>query len=98
MQNTFAISNRERFFLDEQVRETAVERITSTATTVKRTRTAFTPIQLLVLETAFEKNHYVVGMERKQLALYLKLTEQQVKVWYQNRRTKYKKNVQQSFS
>ncbi|XP_028391503.1 homeobox protein vent1-like [Dendronephthya gigantea] len=88
-----------REMADEQVREMTTERALTTSTTAeKRTRTAFTPIQLLVLETAFEKNHYVVGMERKQLAIYLKLTEQQVKVWYQNRRTKYKKSVQQSFS
>lgn len=85
------------YFIDEQVvRETAAETSTTT-TSGKRSRTAFTPIQLLVLETAFEKNHYVVGLERKQLAVYLKLTEQQVKVWYQNRRTKYKKNIQQNF-
>ncbi|XP_071949138.1 homeobox protein EMX1-like [Antedon mediterranea] len=57
----------------------------------KRIRTAFSPSQLLRLEQAFEKNHYVVGAERKQLAANLNLTETQVKVWFQNRRTKYKR-------
>ncbi|XP_077992909.1 homeobox protein EMX2-like [Glandiceps talaboti] len=57
----------------------------------KRIRTAFSPSQLLRLEHAFEKNHYVVGAERKQLASSLNLTETQVKVWFQNRRTKYKR-------
>lgn len=57
----------------------------------KRIRTAFSPSQLLRLEQAFEKNHYVVGAERKQLAAGLNLTETQVKVWFQNRRTKYKR-------
>ncbi|XP_022080659.1 homeobox protein EMX1-like [Acanthaster planci] len=57
----------------------------------KRIRTAFSPSQLLRLEQAFEKNHYVVGAERKQLAASLNLTETQVKVWFQNRRTKYKR-------
>ena len=57
----------------------------------KRVRTAFTPFQLLCLETSFERNHYVVGGERKQLASYLKLSETQVKVWFQNRRTKWKR-------
>ncbi|XP_033102894.1 homeobox protein EMX1-like [Anneissia japonica] len=57
----------------------------------KRIRTAFSPSQLLRLEQAFEKNHYVVGAERKQLAATLNLTETQVKVWFQNRRTKYKR-------
>ena len=44
----------------------------------KRIRTAFSPNQLLKLEEAFEKNHYVVGAERKQLAASLNLTETQV--------------------
>jgi len=57
----------------------------------KRIRTAFTPSQLLKLEQEFERNHYVVGAERKDLAKNLKLTETQVKVWFQNRRTKYKR-------
>uniref|UniRef100_A0A672FMD0 Homeobox protein EMX1-like n=1 Tax=Salarias fasciatus TaxID=181472 RepID=A0A672FMD0_SALFA len=57
----------------------------------KRIRTAFSPSQLLRLERAFEKNHYVVGAERKQLATSLSLSETQVKVWFQNRRTKYKR-------
>ncbi|CAH3043505.1 unnamed protein product [Porites lobata] len=59
----------------------------------RRVRTAFTPFQLLCLETSFEKNHYVVGSERKQLASYLKLSETQVKVWFQNRRTKWKRQA-----
>ncbi|XP_014241911.1 homeotic protein empty spiracles-like isoform X2 [Cimex lectularius] len=61
----------------------------------KRIRTAFSPSQLLKLEHAFEKNHYVVGAERKQLAQSLSLTETQVKVWFQNRRTKHKRMQQE---
>ncbi|XP_041370416.1 homeotic protein empty spiracles-like [Gigantopelta aegis] len=57
----------------------------------KRIRTAFSPHQLLKLDRAFDKNHYVVGQERKDLASKLGLTETQVKVWFQNRRTKYKR-------
>ena len=45
----------------------------------KRIRTAFSPSQLLKLEHAFEKNHYVVGQERKELASNLSLTETQVR-------------------
>lgn len=44
----------------------------------KRIRTAFSPSQLLQLEEAFGKNHYVVGQERKDLAASLSLTETQV--------------------
>ncbi|TKR93826.1 hypothetical protein L596_008208 [Steinernema carpocapsae] len=57
----------------------------------KRIRTAFSPSQLVHLEKAFESNHYVIGNERKQLAQKLALTETQVKVWFQNRRTKQKR-------
>uniref|UniRef100_A0A453YNK5 Homeobox domain-containing protein n=1 Tax=Anopheles funestus TaxID=62324 RepID=A0A453YNK5_ANOFN len=61
----------------------------------KRVRTAFSPSQLLKLEHAFENNHYVVGAERKSLAQTLSLTETQVKVWFQNRRTKHKRMQQE---
>ena len=44
----------------------------------KRVRTAFSPTQLLRLEHAFEKNHYVVGQERKDLSASLNLSETQV--------------------
>ncbi|KHN73236.1 Homeotic protein [Toxocara canis] len=57
----------------------------------KRIRTAFSPQQLVQLEKAFEQNHYVIGNERKELASRLSLTETQVKVWFQNRRTKHKR-------
>lgn len=57
----------------------------------KRHRTAFTPTQLLGLENAFEENQYSVGEERKQLASFLGLSETQIKVWFQNRRTKWKR-------
>jgi hypothetical protein len=44
----------------------------------KRNRTAFTPAQLLKLEDAFERNHYIVGDERKALARHLNLSETKV--------------------
>lgn len=47
----------------------------------KRIRTAFSPSQLLQLEKSFEKSHYVVGQERKDLANELQLTETQVSKW-----------------
>ncbi|XP_037729304.1 homeotic protein empty spiracles [Drosophila subpulchrella] len=61
----------------------------------KRIRTAFSPSQLLKLEHAFESNQYVVGAERKALAQTLNLSETQVKVWFQNRRTKHKRMQQE---
>jgi hypothetical protein len=58
--------------------ETAAALILHSFRKPKRVRTAFTPAQLLKLENAFEKNHYVVGQERKELARHLNLTETQV--------------------
>ena len=57
----------------------------------KRIRTAFSPSQLLQLEEAFGKNHYVVGQERKDLAASLSLTETQVRT-VQPRRSVHKYN------
>ncbi|CAD5212332.1 unnamed protein product [Bursaphelenchus xylophilus] len=57
----------------------------------KRTRTSFTQYQLDALEEAFKLSHYVSSVERKTIANKLGLNETQVKVWFQNRRTKHKK-------
>ncbi|KAK2177672.1 hypothetical protein NP493_586g01023 [Ridgeia piscesae] len=58
----------------------------------KRARTTFSSEQLYRLEQEFLRNQYVVGRERTDLAQRLSLTETQVKVWFQNRRTKYKRD------
>ncbi|XP_046998090.1 homeobox protein H2.0-like [Schistocerca americana] len=57
----------------------------------KRVRTIFTPEQLERLEAEFERQQYMVGPERLYLAHALQLTEAQVKVWFQNRRIKWRK-------
>ena len=58
----------------------------------KRVRTIFTPEQLEHLEAEFERQQYMVGPERLYLAHTLQLTEAQVKVWFQNRRIKWRKH------
>ncbi|XP_004926504.3 homeobox protein Hox-B5a [Bombyx mandarina] len=58
----------------------------------KRIRTIFTPEQLERLEAEFERQQYMVGPERLYLAHALHLTEAQVKVWFQNRRIKWRKH------
>ncbi|XP_043837224.1 homeobox protein not2-like [Dromiciops gliroides] len=57
----------------------------------KRSRTVFSSEQLEELEKAFLKQPYLVGTERTQLAKQLHLSETQVKVWFQNRRIKGRK-------
>ncbi|KAK4026606.1 hypothetical protein OUZ56_015607 [Daphnia magna] len=57
----------------------------------KRSRTAFAKWQLDALETTFGSHPYLVGEQRTLLARRLGLSETQIKVWYQNRRTKQRK-------
>jgi len=59
----------------------------------KRIRTIFTQEQLDKLEIEFLKQQYMVGSERTYLAHSLNLTESQVKIWFQNRRIKWRKTT-----
>ncbi|KAG5329275.1 SLOU protein, partial [Acromyrmex charruanus] len=64
---------------------------TNTSGKPRRARTAFTYEQLVRLENKFKTTRYLSVCERLNLALELQLTETQVKIWFQNRRTKWKK-------
>ncbi|KAL4708494.1 hypothetical protein ACJJTC_014102 [Scirpophaga incertulas] len=57
----------------------------------KRSRAAFSHAQVYELERRFSQQRYLSGPERADLAISLKLTETQVKIWFQNRRYKTKR-------
>ena len=59
----------------------------------KKTRTVFSRTQVYQLETTFDMKRYLSSSERAALAVQLHLTETQVKIWFQNRRNKWKRQI-----
>ena len=56
----------------------------------KKPRTSFSRLQICELEKRFHKQKYLASTERATLAKNLKMTDAQVKTWFQNRRTKWR--------
>ncbi|VDP19228.1 unnamed protein product [Heligmosomoides polygyrus] len=60
----------------------------------KKGRQTYQRYQTSVLEQKFQQSSYVSKKQREELRLQTNLTDRQIKIWFQNRRMKAKKEKQ----
>ncbi|KAJ7324113.1 hypothetical protein JRQ81_017133 [Phrynocephalus forsythii] len=65
------------------------------STSSRRLRTAFSLEQISTLESSFKRHKYLGAAERRKLATKMQLSEVQIKTWFQNRRMKLKRQLQE---
>ncbi|KAG8446796.1 hypothetical protein GDO86_014309 [Hymenochirus boettgeri] len=70
-------------------------RINGKGKKIRKPRTIYSSLQLQALNHRFQQTQYLALPERAELAAQLGLTQTQVKIWFQNKRSKYKKIMKQ---
>ncbi|XP_071316190.1 homeobox protein HMX3-like [Trachinotus anak] len=77
----------------QQQQQATADTTDTKAMAKKKTRTIFSKRQIFQLEATFDMKRYLSSSERACLASSLQLTETQVKIWFQNRRNKLKRQL-----
>ncbi|XP_052122966.1 homeotic protein distal-less-like isoform X1 [Frankliniella occidentalis] len=78
-------------YLDDKCLDDGSLRVNGKGKKMRKPRTIYSSLQLQQLNRRFQRTQYLALPERAELAASLGLTQTQVKIWFQNRRSKYKK-------
>nr|XP_028558679.1 homeobox protein box-5-like [Podarcis muralis] len=90
------------FAFEDLEKSTIIEngeiRINGKGKKIRKPRTIYSSLQLQALNQRFQQTQYLALPERAELAAQLGLTQTQVKIWFQNKRSKFKKIMKQGSS
>ncbi|CAL8093116.1 unnamed protein product [Calicophoron daubneyi] len=80
--------------IGRRLNSTKVDMVLMRQRSRRKPRILFSQAQIYELEYRFKQQRYLSAQEREHLAMTLKMSPQQVKIWFQNRRYKVKRQAQ----